>query len=319
MSVPRIAAIGLTSWDRFVVVDTYPSAGSYEIVRETLEQSGGTTANMAHALARLGMQVTLCSKVGADAEGQELRRVLESLGCDCRYVESISDGRSDSAIIVVSGSGDYVDRTIYWNQGARLKHGDAVPLNDLFEHDLVILDVDDARLRRFIVDLPMHVSPRTKLLGTLTYLVEIPPDDGIEMAIRHDYLTGNHKELCYLTQTGDPIVAIEALQSRMDYADTRLAAISLGSDGCAVVTETTVEMIPAFDVDVVDTTGAGDAFASGVALGILEQRSLHDIGLLGNAMGALSIQSLGARSSLPSRSELSEFLAAHSIELNSSK
>lgn len=319
MSVPRVAAIGLTSWDRFVVVDSYPAAGSYVIVRDTLEQSGGTTANMAHALARLGVQVTLCSKVGEDTEGRELRKVLETAGCNCRYVDLASGEASDSGIIVVSGSGDDVDRTIYWHQGARLKHGDALPLNELFEYDLVILDVDDARLRRFIVDLPIHVSPRTKLLGTLTYLVEISPEDGLEMAIRHDYLTGNHKELCYLTRTDDLSSAIETLQSRMEYADTRLAAISLGARGCAMVTETTVEMIPAFDVEVVDTTGAGDAFAAGVALGILEQRSLHDIGLFGNAMGALSTRSLGARSSLPSRIELEEFLAARSIDLNSSK
>ncbi len=310
MSGPRVAAIGLASWDRFVVTDFYPEAGAYAIVRRTLQQSGGTTANMAHALAKLGIHVTFSAIVGDDDQGRELRHVLESAGCDCRYVKSRASELSDSAIIVVSGTGRDIERTIYWHQGARLSHGDAVPINDLFAHDLVILDVDDARLRRFIVDLPMHVSPRTSVLGTLTYLVELSPEEGLDVALRHDYLVGNQRELRYITGTPDTDSAIKLLQEKMGPADTRLAAISMGPQGCIVLTQDAVEAIPAFEVEAIDTTGAGDAFAAGVALSILERRPLRDIGNMGNAMGALAIRELGARSSLPDRAELDDFLAS---------
>ncbi len=309
MSAPRVAAIGLASWDRFVVTDSYPPPGSYAIVRRTLEQSGGTTANTAHALAKLGVSVSLAAMVGDDDNGRELRSVLEAAGCDCRYVKQRHGENSDSAIIVVSGAGDTVDRTIYWHQGARLKHGDSLPLNDLFAYDLVYLDVYDARLRRFIVDLPIHVSPRTLILGSLVYLVEVSPKEGLDVALRHDYLCGNQSELCYLTGERDPYDAVRHFQSMMSHADTRMIVISLGPDGCVVATEDTLETVPAFKVEVVDTTGAGDAFGAGVALGILEHRTPREIGLLANAMGGLSIRELGARTSLPTRDEVDLLIA----------
>ncbi len=317
MNAPRVAAIGLASWDRFVVTDFYPPAGSYAIVRQTLEQSGGTTANTAHALAKLGASVSLAAMVGNDDEGRELCNVLESAGCDCRYVKVRTGEKSDSAIIVVSGGEDTVDRTIYWHQGARLKHGDALPLNELFSYDLVYLDVDDPRLRRFIVDLPIHVSPRTLILGSLVYLVEVSPEEGLDVALRHDYLCGNQRELCYLTGDTDPYEAVRRFQSKMSHADTRMIAISMGPRGCIVATEEKIETVPAFHVDVVDSTGAGDAFAAGVALGILERKSLREIGLLANAMGGLSIRALGARTSLPTRGEVDRLISAVTSDVKS--
>lgn len=318
MNSPRVAAIGLVSWDRFIVTDFYPEAGSYAIVRQTLQQSGGTTGNTAHALALLGVPVKLASMVGDDDNGRELKRVLEQAGCDCRLVSVRSGAASDTGIIVVSGTAGDVDRTIYWQQGARLSHGDALPIGELFAHDLVILDVDDPRLRRFIVDLPAHTSPRTRLLGTLTYLVELSPDEGLEVALRHDFLTGNQRELRYLTRSESVEAAVETLRAGMIETGTRLAAISTGPAGCLVVTPESIERVPAFAVDVVDTTGAGDAFAAGMVAGILERRSPHEIGRLANAMGALCIRRLGARSALPTRAELDAFLVANDVELRSS-
>jgi ribokinase len=139
----RIAAIGLTSWDRIIVTDHYPEAGSYAIVRKTLEQSGGTTANTAHALSLLGIPVTLAAMVGDDEHGARLREDLAAAGCDVRYVRVRIGEPSDTGVIVVSGLLGETDRTIFWQQGARLRMGDAFPNNDIFENDLVILDVDD--------------------------------------------------------------------------------------------------------------------------------------------------------------------------------
>ena len=200
------------------------------------------------------------------------------------------------------------DRSIFWLQGARLSRGDYLPIEELFEHDLVIVDVDDPDLRRLLVDLPMHVSPRTRLLGTLTYLVQLAPEDGLELALRHDYLVGNERELMYLTGTDRLDEAAGRVQREMVLSQTRFAALSRGARGCLVVDRRGLVEVPAFPIDAVDTTGAGDAFAAGVALAILERRPLREVGLLGNAMGALASRLLGARASLPGRAELDEFI-----------
>jgi sugar/nucleoside kinase (ribokinase family) len=211
-------------------------------------------------------------------------------------------------VIVVSGLLGETDRTIFWQQGARLRMGDPLPINEFFEHELVILDVDDERLRRFVVDLPLHVSPRTRILGTLTYLPELPPRDALDVALRYNYLVGNERELRYVTRTDATDQALSSLRARMPGADLRLAAISLGARGCVLMTLDETIYVPGFQVDVVDTTGAGDAFAAGVALGIINNRPLEQIGQIGNALGALSIRALGARAGLPSRDELIAFL-----------
>jgi sugar/nucleoside kinase (ribokinase family) len=240
---PSVAAIGMVSWDRMLVVDDYPAAGGYAIVRQTLEGPGGTTGNTAAALARLGVRVTLAALVGDDREGAELRDGLAAEGCDVAHVTVRPGEPTDVGVIVVSGQGDSVDRTIFWQQG-------------------------------------------------------------------HDYLCGNERELRCIT--GQPTLddALRTLQARMALDQLRLAFISRGPAGSLVVSSNSVQAIPPFQVAVVDTTGAGDAFTAGVALGLLERRPPAEIGRLGNAMGALAVRALGARASLPGRDELERLLAS---------
>jgi sugar/nucleoside kinase (ribokinase family) len=163
-------------------------------------------------------------------------------------------------------------------------------------------------LRQLLVDLPMHVSPRTRLLGTLTFLVEHAPDVGLDLALRHDFLAGNRRELLYLTGVGSLEHAIERLQREMVWSQVRFAAISLGASGCVIVTRDTSAPIPAYRIEAVDPTGAGDAFAAGVAFGILERWDHERIGRFANAMGALAASTLGARSGLRGRAEVERFL-----------
>jgi len=303
----RIAAIGLASWDEFLVLDRFPRPGLAEVVRAETDQSGGTTANVAAALARLGVRVTFAGMVGDDDRGRRLRDDLAAESIDVRHLRTSSRDPTDSGVILVTGTPPAMERTILWRQGARLRHGDYLPIEELFAHDLVVVDIDDLALRRLLVDLPMHVSPRTRLLGPLTYLIDASPEVGLDLALRHDYLVGNEDELCYLTESTTLDEAVTALREQLPLAQTRFAAISRGARGCLLVDRNGVRSLPALAVEVVDTTGAGDAFAAGVALGIVERWDLDRLGRFANAVGALAIRRLGARASLPTRVEAEEF------------
>ena len=304
----RVAAVGLASWDQFLVLDRFPAPGLAEIVRAETDQSGGTTANVAAALARLGVQVTFAGMVGADTRGCRLRDDLAAEGIDVRYLSTRADEPTDSGVILVTGTPPEMERTILWRQGARLHRGDYLPIEELFAHDLVVVDVDDLALRRLLVDLPMHVSPRTRLLGPLTYLVDTEPETGLDLALRHDYLVGNEAELRYLTRTATLDDAVAVLRDHLPLSQTRFAAISRGARGCVLIDRHAVLALPALAVEVVDTTGAGDAFAAGVALGIVERLDLEMLGRFANAVGALAIRRLGARASLPTRLEVEAFV-----------
>lgn len=303
-----VAALGLCSWDRFVVTDTYPGPGEYAIVRHQFEQAGGTTANTCAALAKLGVEVTIVSRVGEDTVGERLIASLTNAGCDARYVEHVPGSNSDSGIIVISGEIGRRDRTIFWIQGVKPAAGMTFPVDDMLAHEWLMLDVDDSRLRKFFLDLPAHRSPRTKLFGTMTYLVEMSPAEGWSHAMRHDVVVGNVRELLALTQSKDLESAIHKAQHDIRQNACRELYISDAERGAYAITRGGVSTSHAFEIEATDTTGAGDAFAAGVLWGLLDHCDPETILLRANALGGLACRALGARAGLPTRDEVTALM-----------
>ena len=303
-----VAAIGLCSWDRFLVTDRYPAPGEYAVVRQAFEQAGGTTSNVCAALALLGIDVTLCSRVGADSQGDDLIASLEDAGCDVQYLLRAPDTPTDSSIIVISGQGDEIDRTIFWEQGAKPVAGDQLPIDELLEYRWLLIDVDDPRLRAFMLDLPAHRSPRTRLIGTMTYLLETPPAEGFEDLLRCDVSIGNAHELRRLTETDTLEGAVARAQAAMPGTACSVIYLSRGPLGALAVRAASVVEASAFLIEALDTTGAGDAFAAGCIWGLLDGCDDGETLRRGNTLGALACRALGARAGLPSRTQALHFL-----------
>ena len=305
---PRIAAVGLASWDRLLVVERYPKPGEYVVVRNDISAPGGTTTNTAVALARLGAAVRVAAYVGDDAHGAAIRDGLGRAGVDTTWLATRAGQPTDGSTIIVSH--DPLDRTIYWHQGAQIVRGDRLDIAALFAHDLVIVDVADAPLRRFLVDLPAHTLPDVRLLGTLTYLVDVGVQDALELALRHDVIVGNEREVLSLTGTWTIADAIAALQSQMPGNTLRACVVTRGPLGCRLFTATDRWQVPAFKVDVVDPTGAGDAFTAGVAYGLAKRWEYPVIGRFANACGALATRAHGAQTTLPTMEEVRALMAS---------
>jgi ribokinase len=299
--VPRIALIGLASWDRLLVVDRIAPIGGYAVVVSEASLPGGTTTNTAVALARLGAKASFTGMIGDDADGTLLRAALAEAGVDLTGLSVRPNEPTDASTIIIGG--DPPDRTIYWHKGAHIVKGDRIDIGAVFDHDLVVLDVADAPLRRFLTDLPAHTAPRARLLGTLAYLVESGEPDELEIALRCDTITGNEREALLLTGDTNLDDATARLQAAMIGANLRSVLVSRGGNGCRAFTATEVWDIPAFAVDVVDTTGAGDAFTAGLAYGLALRWPLPRAATFGNAVGGLSIRKLGAQAALPGLDE----------------
>jgi sugar/nucleoside kinase (ribokinase family) len=302
----RIALVGLSDWDDFIVVDRYPTIGSFAITREALSCPGGTTLNSAVSLARLGVQVSLVSLLGDDHEGQQIREMLDREGIDSRWVGTRSEEATDRSLVIVSREDR--ERTIYWTQGARLKKGDPLDIAAIFDHDLVFLDVDDMPLRRFLVDLPAHTNPSARLLGALTYLADSGQPDAWEIALGHDVLVGNERELLALTEKSTLDDALTHAQSCMPGANLRACVVSRGAAGAVAVTKPNRWDTPAFSVDVVDTTGAGDAFAGAIAYATALRWDWPKAIQFANAVAALSIRRLGSQTALPTIDEIASIM-----------
>jgi bifunctional ADP-heptose synthase (sugar kinase/adenylyltransferase) len=204
------------------------------------------------------------------------------------------------------------DRTIFWSQGAIPRRGDRIDIDRLFTRDLVLLDSVDPLLRRFLIDLPVHTYPDVKILVPMTYVVDFPGDDELDSVIRCDALVGSVHELCELAGTDSLEESIAYMQSRMRVSNLRSVAVTLGADGALAFDAERVYQSPAVEVEVVDTTGAGDAFTGAFCVGLACRLELQDALELANCVAALSVQSLGAQSGLPSFEEVSAVLSSRS-------
>jgi ribokinase len=295
---PRIALIGLASWDLILVTGHFPVAGSYAIADKVLSLPGGTTANTATALSRLGARVQLAAMIGDDPEGDAVADSLRSEGIGLQWLAKRAGEPTDRSYVIVSN--DPPDRTIIWQRGARLALGDRLDIPSLFAHELVVIDVDDMRLRRFLADLPVHTLPGTRLAGTLSYLVDYDRADVLETLLRLDLAIGNERELKWLTGQPDLDAAVAAMQATMVGNNLRACAISLGARGSMAFTATERWQVPAFEAEVVDTTGAGDAFAAGVAYGSALRWDWPETLRFANAVAGLAVTGLGAQTALPS-------------------
>lgn len=303
-----VAAIGLCSWDRFLVLDRYAEPGGYATVQQQFEQAGGTTANTCAALAKLDVEVSFASAVGDDPEGELLIESLVEVGCDPVFVVRTPNTPTDSSYILLQGDASTRDRTILWIKGANPRMGDKLPMEHLLDHRWLLVDVTDDRLREFILELPAHLSPRTQLIGVMTFLTDTGRATAWNHLLRHDIMFGNRAELLHLTGEPDLESAIARAQQDMPGQACRVIYVTLGAEGAVAIRPSEVTSSPAFNLDIVDTTGAGDAFAAGAIWGITEGLPDAEILMRGNAVGGLCCSALGARAGLPTRTEALELI-----------
>jgi ribokinase len=306
---PRIAALGLTSWDRLLVLDRHPTPGRQSIVLDELAAPGGTTTNTAVQLARLGAQVTAMAAVGDDAEGELVLAALRGEGIDPSWSPVRPGERTDRATVLVTL--DPFDRTILWHPGATVRKGDRLDIGALFAHDVVILDLTDLPMLRFLTDLPAHLDPRTRLLGTFNYLADPVIPDRLELALRHDCVVGSAHDLLLVTGQDDAEAALSLLQRAMVGANLRAAAVTFGAAGSTIVTADERWSIPTFPVAAVDPTGAGDAYLAGIAWGMALRWEWSRAGRLASALGALATRALGAQTACASLDEAAALLRSH--------
>ncbi len=303
-----IALVGLIDHDRILHLDRIPEPGGSAVISRVTESPGGTTANTAVALNRLGERVTLRALVGDDSEGRELIAALDREGIETSGI-TVTDGPTDASWILLDAASG--ERTILWQKGAMIRKGDRLDIHAIFDHDVVVLDMADEPLRRFLTDLPAHTRPNVRLLGPITYIVDNGEPDAVEVAFRFDTITGTRAQYEELLNVGSEGELIEVVQQHMSGSQLRCAVVTLGADGCLWITEHDHGYVEGFRVATRDTIGAGDAFAAGIAWGMARRRPWPETCRFANAVGALSTRDIGAQTALPTLDEVERLVAAN--------
>jgi ribokinase len=263
---------------------------------------GGKGANQAIAAARLGAGVAMIGRVGADAFGSTLIDNLKYNNVDVSCVTRDKTASTGTAVIVVDSHGQ---NSIVLSSGANAKVSPADITSDSFIDSSLLLLQFEIPLETVI-----HSANLARNKNLLILLNPAPahtiPD---ELLMTADYILPNETELGLLTgkQVND-LPSIEAASRTLLLGGARNIIVTLGEKGALIVNKDGAKHIPSFDVKVVDTTAAGDAFTGGLSVGLLNGKSLEDAVQYACACGALAVTRMGAQPSLSTKEEVEKFL-----------
>ena len=264
--------------------------------------AGGKGSNQAVAAARLGAEVTFIGRVGADVFAELAYEIWDAEGVNRDYVSQDDEHATGVAPILVDSSGENMIVVVL---GAN-SHVQAADI-DAARERIAAADVLIAQLE-INLDMVAYALQTAKALGVATILNPAPaatlPAETVQLA---DYLTPNETELETLSggDATDVEMAARGLLTRAD----QTAVVTLGSQGAQIVSGTESASVPTYEVDVVDTTGAGDAFNAGLAVALAEGMALAEAARFANATAALCVTKRGTARSTPYRAEVDALLA----------
>lgn len=292
-----IAVLGSANMDLVVTVDRAPGRGETVTGRTYDTVPGGKGANQALAAARAGGEVAFLGAVGDDDFGRRITALLTESGVDVAGLV-VSDQPTGTAHITVDGDGD---NSIVVVPGA---NGTVTELTDAHR-----AAIDRAELLLLQLELPLDlVTAAAVYAGSREVRVVLTPAPAVplpaELLGAVDILVPNEHEAALLAGVDDPIAAARSLAARGGDV-----VVTLGSRGALRVREGIETEVPAFPVDAVDTTAAGDTFAGVLAVGLAEALDWETALRRASAAAALSVQRPGASSSMPDRAEIDAFLA----------
>ena len=297
-----ILVIGSLNADLVVRAPRFPQPGETISGEDLQTLPGGKGANQAVAAARLGTSVSMLGRVGKDNFGDYLLQNLQSNQVDTNHVQR-EDGSTGTAIIIVDSNGQ---NSIVLSPGANGKVSptdvETLPLSGF---SLLLLQLE------IPIETVLSAARRAKDSGLRVLLNPAPayslPD---ELITRSDYLVPNENELNLLTnQTVNDIPSAERAARILLERGAQTVIVTLGANGALIVTKENSKHIPAFKVNVVDTTAAGDAFIGGFASALLQDKSLEDAVRYGCGCGALATTKFGAQPSLPTKEEVETYLS----------
>jgi sugar/nucleoside kinase (ribokinase family) len=308
-----VLCVGSLVADIFVPpLERLPDAGELVATEDFLIQPGGCAANTAIALAKLGVPATVCGRVGDDMFAELVLRDLHAHGVDTSAVSTTpGSGTSKTLIVVVRGD----DRRFIHTFGANaaLAAGD-IPSTLLTTAAviyvggyLILPGLVQAELAEQLREARSHGARVVLDVAVPSEHPGLSLAEVQELLPLADYFVPNDDEAQALTGEDDPAKQAKAFLD----AGARTVVIKLGERGVHVQARDSAFEIPAPPVEVVEPSGAGDAFAAGLIVGILEGWALERSIRFASVGGASACTALGCWAGVFSRREADEFVASH--------
>lgn len=302
----KIVVAGSSNTDMILQMDHIPRPGETILGGQFTMAAGGKGANQAVAAARAGGQVTFLARVGADMFGRQAVEGFRRDGIDVRYVLEDKQTPSGVALIFVAANGE---NSIGVASGANLclSPADVQQAASAIEEASALVMQLETPLET--VRAAAQIAAAKQVPVILNPAPAQPLDDALLALVT--VLTPNESEAELLT--GVPVTDVAAAARAAEVLRGRGVAqviITLGARGAWVASPAFQGLVPAFPVQPVDTTAAGDVFNGALAVALSEQRPLEQAVRFACAAAALSVMKLGAQPSAPQRSEIEGLLAS---------
>jgi len=309
MSERALVIVGSLNMDFVVRVERLPAPGETALGRAFQMIPGGKGANQAYAAGRLAKSVRarMIGRVGYDLFADHLKASLAAAGVDVSFVHATRSAPTGVALIWVDNEGQ---NSIVVASGANyaLAPSEVEAMRPLFS---------SASYALFQLETPPETVVRALAVarqeGAKTILDPAPAQRlDAELLANVDLLTPNETEACILLDRPPARVSLaeaKSLAQALLAAGVKAVVLKLGDQGCFYCDREASLYSPAFPVHCVDATAAGDTFNAGLAVALAENQPMEQALRFANAAAALSVTSLGAQASIPSRAAVDTLVA----------
>ncbi len=295
----RIACVGITVLDRIWYLTDLPKEGGKYVADDYKEVGGGPAATAAVAAAKLGAEVDFIGRVGDDDTGNRLLTELQACGVNTRYTRIVKGARSSQSAVLVDAAGERIIANY--------------PSPDLPSCADWLTEIDFGQWDAVLADVRWHDGAKqaftlTRAKGVPTILdADVTPQNIAELVALSDHAAFSAPGLVRLTEISDAPQALKQAQALTNGH----VYVTQGAQGCLWLENSRLQHLPAFNVEVVDTTGAGDVFHGALAVSLAQNSTTEAAIRFASAVAALKCTRPGGRAGIPDCDQTRSFLSLY--------
>ncbi|MDV7024201.1 sugar kinase [Atlantibacter subterranea] len=295
----RIACVGIAVLDRIWYLNDLPKEGGKYVAGDYKEVGGGPAATAAVAAAKLGAEVDFIGRVGDDDTGNRLLAELQAYGVNTRYTRIVKGARSSQSAVLVDAAGERIIANY--------------PSPDLPACADWMADIDFSQWDAVLADVRWHHGAKqaftlARANGVTTVLdADVTPQDIAELVALSDHAAFSAPGLVRLTGVTDSPAALKQAKTLTNGH----VYVTQGAQGCLWLENSRLRHLPAFHVDVVDTTGAGDVFHGALAVSLAQKTETAEAIRFASAVAALKCTRPGGRAGIPDCDQTRSFLSLY--------
>jgi ribokinase len=296
----KVTGIGQCAFDNLFIIDGFPLPDTKKEITELTTAGGGPVATALVSLSKLGVDCSFHGIIGDDEAGT---RIADSIRSEKINVSGLlARPGSSSQVAYIAVEKESGKRTIFW------KRPSAPPLQPHELPDDFLDDADFLLLDGLMKDVSLHAAQKAHEKKIPVMLDAGRVREGIiELAHLCDYVVCSEEfasELAGSNKSCD----IEKAVMKLNPSNAKALTVTLGNRGSITISGNNIFQTPAFKVNVVDTTGAGDVFHGGYIYGLLQKWDIKDVVRFASAFAALKCRKLGGRAGIPDLQEVNELL-----------